>query len=86
MTLYVYAYDVYGARTYFTVSKLPKYLVGHRDTRELRSYLSEIARKKLGVSLANVRLGDWSEEKFDQGHLPSGIYKKGHWRSYTTAD
>jgi predicted transcriptional regulator with HTH domain len=84
MTIYVYAYDVYGARTYFTVSKIPK--VVQQDRRALELYLTGLARKKLGVSLANVRLGDYSDEKFDQGHLPHYIYKKGHWRSYTTND
>jgi hypothetical protein len=82
MTLYVYAYDVYGARTYFTVSKIPRYVTPNK----IYQYLEEIACKKLGVAIRDVRIGTWSDEKFDQGHLPSYIYKKGHWRSYTTDD
>jgi hypothetical protein len=84
MTIYVYAYDVYGARTYFTVSKVPKY--AQQDRRMLENYLSELARHKLGVARKDVRLGDYSTEKFDQSHLPHYMYKKGHWKSHTTND
>ena len=84
MTLYVYAYDVYGARTYFTVSKVPNYV--HLSGRALIDFLTEHARKKLHVPSKDVRIGKYSDEKFDRGHLPSSIYKKGHWRSYTTDD
>jgi hypothetical protein len=84
MTYYVYAYDRYGARTYFTVSKLPKY--AQQSTRDLESYLTNIAAKKLGVMPSSVRLGTYSRYQFDQGHLPHGVYKEGVWRSYTTSD
>jgi len=84
MTIYVYAYDVYGARTYFTISKVPKYAL--QDRKLLENHLSELARRKLGVARRDVQLGNYSNEKFDQGNLPRHIYKKGHWRSYTTND
>jgi hypothetical protein len=83
-TWYVYAYDIYGARTYFIVSNLPKYAKEGRWG--LEDYLTTVAAKKLGVSKKNVRLGTYSRESFDQGHLPSYVYQEGKWRSYTTQD
>lgn len=81
---YVYAYDVYGARTYFIASNIPQYIM--RRHGGVEQYLTKIAAKKLSVSVANTRLGDYSREPFDQGHLPSSVYQKGKWRSYTTND
>lgn len=83
-TYYVYAYDVYGARTYFIVSNIPKY--AQEGQGSLSRYLTKIAAGKLSVSMANTRLGDYSKEPFDQGHLPASVYRKGKWRSYTTDD
>jgi len=86
LPIYVYAYDVYGARTYFRVSKLP----GHAKmgARILEDYLTGIAAKKLGVHTSKVRLGHYNDRKFDQGHLPSRVYpgRGGRWLSYTTDD
>lgn len=84
MTYYIYAYDIYGARSYFTVRTVPKYC--KMDKRLLENYFSEIASKKLGVNISKVRLGMYDTEKFDQGHMPSNWYHKGKWISHTTDD
>ena len=83
-TYYVYAYDVYGARTYFIASNIPKY--AQVSNKELERYLTKIAAGKLSVSMANTRLGMYDDAQFDQGHLPSSVYRRGKWKSYTTND
>lgn len=87
---YVYAYDVYGGVTYFKISdqKLPRCARysgsgGQFSSRCLEDSLSKIAAQKLGVGRKDVRLGQYSREPFDQGHLPSNVYRQGRWRSYT---